>query len=52
MRLDSKTSYKIFLEKPVGKSNFYIVPEIIFNLFSIYIVNSLILQGWRSLTGH
>jgi len=52
MRLDSKTSYKIFLENTVPKNNFYIMPEIIFNLSAIYIVNSLILQGWRSLTGH
>jgi hypothetical protein len=52
MKVASRTYYKAVLESPVGKSNFYIVPEIIFNLFSIYIVNSLILQGWRSLTGH
>jgi hypothetical protein len=52
MKVAYKTSYKDVLENPVRKSNFYIVPEIIFNLFSIYIVNSLILQGWRSLTGH
>jgi len=52
MKIASRTSYKIVLEKPVRKSNFYIMPEIIFNLFAIYIVNSLILQGWRSLTGH
>ena len=52
MKVASRTSYKIVLEKPVRKSSLYIVPEVIFNLFSIYIVNSLILQGWRSLTGH
>jgi hypothetical protein len=52
MKVASRTSYKAVLENPVRKSNFYIIPEIIFNLFSIYMVNSLILQGWRSLTGH
>jgi hypothetical protein len=52
MKVASKSSYKIILEKPVRKSNLYIIPEVIFNVFSIYIVNSLILQGWRSLTGH
>ena len=52
MKLASRTHYKIILEKPVRKSNLYIMPEVIFNLFAIYIVNSLILQGWRSLTGH
>jgi len=52
MKVASRPSYKIILEKPVRKSNLYVMPEVIFNLFAIYIVNSLILQGWRSLTGH
>jgi hypothetical protein len=52
MNVASKTDYKIVLEKPVRKNNLYIIPEIIFNLSAIYIANSLILQGWRSLTGH
>jgi hypothetical protein len=52
MKVAFKSSYNIILEKPVRKSNLYIMPEVIFNFFSIYLVNSLILQGWRSLTGH
>jgi hypothetical protein len=52
MKVASRTPYKIVLEKPVPKNNLYIIPEVIFNVFSIYMVNMLILQGWRSLTGH
>jgi len=52
MSLTSFVSNKIILEKPVKKNNFYIIPEVIFNFFSIYLINSLILQGWRSFTGH
>jgi hypothetical protein len=52
MKVASRTPYKIVLEKPVRKSNLYIMPEVLFNFFSMYIVNSLILQAWRSLTGH
>ena len=52
MSLTSFVSNKIILEKTVQKNNFYIILEVIFNFFSIYLINSLILQGWRSFTGH
>ena len=52
MKVASRSTYKIILEKPVRKSNLYVMPEVIFNFFAIYAVNSLILQGWRSFTGH